>query len=338
MNAAQTTGEASREATLTAELLADAIRNAHGHTGVLIRDLNLDAVEVCRKLSQLRDEGLDLRIAYLNPIASEAAHGAGIPGEEFDTSVEQAERWRNQRGLDALIVVISESDQAKLTSLEDFVLIGPSSLRRLLIERAQLELSEVNDVLPRWWGIIGQDEQTSFSDLLDYFLALEGLGPEEVKEAAATSINMLGLLPDPALFDDPSEKQLRNQLEEIRSLALRLANFSEDDRTKVEAALAAEEDLARRTQLQAQLRTLQRHRRGGEMELMASDARELLRWRPRLGVIAVGAQVPGVMLGGDCDGAVGLVGVGVGGSVELVAELGERSGDGGGVGESAPAR
>ena len=206
MNAAQFADATPREATLAAELLADAIRNAHGNTGVLIRDLNLDAVEVCRQLSKLRDEGLDLRIAYLNPDASEAAHDAGIPSEEFDTSVEQAERWRNQRGLDALVVVVTESDQAKLTSLEDFVLIGPSSLRRLLVERAQLELSEINDVLPRWWGIIGQDEQTSFFDLLDYFLALEGLGPEEVKEAAATSINMLGLLPDPALFDDPSEK------------------------------------------------------------------------------------------------------------------------------------
>ena len=279
MNSAQTSREAGREATLTAELLADAIRNAQGNTGVLVRDLQLDAVAVCSQLSQLRDEGLDLRIAYLNPAASEAAHDAGIPSEEFDTSVEQAERWRNQRGLDALIVVVSESDQAKLTSLEDFVLIGPSSLRRLLVERAQLELSEINDVLPRWWGIIGKDEQTSFFDLLDYFLALEGLGPEEVKEAAATSINMLGLLPNPALFDDPSEKQLRSQLEEIRSLALRLANFSEDDRTKVEAALGAEEDPARRAQLQAQLRTLQRHRRGGEMELSASDARELLKAR-----------------------------------------------------------
>ncbi len=63
----------------------------------------------------------------------------------------------------------------------------------------------------------------------------------------------------------------------------------------------------------------------------------LTRWHPRLGVIAVGAQVPVVMLGGDCDGAVGLVGVGAGGLVELVSEFGERSGDGGGVGEAAPA-
>ena len=95
------------------------------------------------------------------------------------------------------------------------------------------------------------------------------------------SINMLGLLPHPALFDDPSEQQLRDQLAEIRSLALRLANFSEDDRAKVEAALAAEEDPARRAKLQAQLRTLQRYRRGGEMKLSVSDARELLKAKVR---------------------------------------------------------
>ena len=281
MNSAGSTGEAGRGATLTAELLAEAIRNAQGNTGVLVRDLHLDAAAVFGQLRLLRDDGLDLRIAYLNPTAAEAADGAGIPSDEFDTSVEQAERWRNQRGLDALIVVISESDQAKLTSLEDFVLIGPSSLRRPLVERAQLELSEINDVLPRWWGIIGHDEQTSFFDLLDYFLALEGLAPEEAKEAAATRINMLGLLPDPAFFNDPNEGQLRRRLEENRSLVLRLANFSEDDQAKVDAALAAEKDNARRANLQDQLRTLRRYRRGGEMALSASDARELLKAKAR---------------------------------------------------------
>ena len=117
------------------------------------------------------------------------------------------------------------------------------------MDLAQLELSKINDVLPRWWGILGLDEQTSFFDLLEYFLALEGPGPEEVKEAAATRINMLGLLPEPGFFDDPNEGQLRRRLEENRSLALRLANFSEHDRAKVDAALAAEEDNARRAEL-----------------------------------------------------------------------------------------
>lgn len=281
MNSERLTTKANRQDTLTAELLAEAVRNAKGNTGVLVRDIHLDPAEVLRQLRLVRDEGLDLRISYLNPTAAGAADQAGLPAEEFATSVQQAERWRNQRGLDALIVVISEADQAKLTSLEDFVLVGPSDLRPLLTERAKSQLSKINDVLPLWWGIIGFDEQTSFSDLLDYYIALDGLSPEIIKEEAATRINMLGLLPDPAFFDDPREKQLRRRLEKNRSLALRLANFSENDRGKVDAALAAEENNARRAKLQHQLRMLQKHRRGGELELSADDARELLKAKTR---------------------------------------------------------
>ena len=281
LNSERPTTKTNRQESLTAELLAEAVRHAKGNTGVLVRDVHLDPAEVLKQLRLVRDEGLDLRIAYLNLTAAEAADQAGLPAEEFAISVQQAERWRNQRGLDALIVVISEADQAKLTSLEDFVLVGPSNLRPLLTERAKSQFCKINDVLPRWWGIIGSDEQTSFSDLLDYYLALDGLSPETIKEEAATRINMLGLLPDPAFFNDPREKQLRARLEENRSLALRLANFSENDRGKVDAALAAEEDNARRAKLQHQLRMLQKHRRGGEMELSADDARELLRAKTR---------------------------------------------------------
>lgn len=284
MTSVPTPAEAAsdRDATLMAELLADAIQTAKGNTGALVRDLQLNPHAVLKQLRRLRDDGLDLRIAYLNPAASAAAESVGIPGDEFDTTVEQAERWRNEPDLDALIVVISESDEAKLTSLEEFKLIGPANLRRLLVDRAQLQLSEINDVLPRWWGIIGHpDEQISFFDLVDYFLALDGLGPEDVKTEAATRINMLGLLPDPGFFDEPGEKHLRARLAENRSLVLRLANFSEDDRAKVDSALIAEEDDSRRAQLQAQLRTLQEYRRGGGLALSANDARQLLKAKVR---------------------------------------------------------
>nr|WP_208029776.1 hypothetical protein [Rhabdothermincola sediminis] len=44
-----------------------------------------------------------------------------------------------------------------------------------------------------------------------------------------------------------------------------------------------------------------------------------------------------VVLRGGCDGLAGLVVDGVGGAVELMAELGEVAGDGGCVGEAAPA-
>ena len=45
-------------------------------------------------------------------------------------------------------------------------------------------------------GSSAGDEQISFFDLVDYFLALDPLTDEEVKEEAALQINRLGLLPD----------------------------------------------------------------------------------------------------------------------------------------------
>jgi hypothetical protein len=267
------------DATLMAELLISAIREAEGIPGVLVRDIHLDPEAVLERLQTLREEGVDLRIAYLNANAAPAASRAGIPDDVFSTDVETAERWRNEVGLEALVVVITESDAAKLTSLEEFRLIGPAHLRRLLVERAIAQLDEVNDVLPRWWGIIGKDEQISFFDLVDYFLALEPLSPEDVKRESALQINRLGLLPDPAFFDNPAEKQLRARLDENRMLAQRLANFSEEDRQKVDRALADEIDPDRRAALKGHLRELQEYRRGAQLGLTAVDARQLLKVR-----------------------------------------------------------
>ena len=267
------------DATLMAELLISAVREAEGIPGVLVRDIHLDPEAVLERLQTLREEGVDLRIAYLNPNAAPAASRAGIPDDVFSTDVETAERWRNEVGLEALVVVITESDAAKLTSLEEFRLIGPAHLRRLLVERAVAQLDEVNDVLPRWWGIIGKDEQISFFDLVDYFLALEPLSPEDVKRESALQINRLGLLPDPAFFDNPAEKQLRARLDENRTLAQRLANFSEEDRQKVDKALADETDPDRRAALKGHLRELQEYRRGAQLGLTAVDARQLLKVR-----------------------------------------------------------
>jgi hypothetical protein len=270
---------ARADATLLAELLITAIREAQGIPGVLVRDVYLDPDAVLTRLQALRDEGFDLRIAYLNPDGAPAASRAGIPPELFSTAVEDAERWRNEVGLDALVVVITESDAAKLTSLEEFRLIGPAQLRRLLVDRAASRFDEINDVLPRWWGIIGKDEQISFFDLVDYFLVLHPLEPEDVKRDSALQINRLGLLPDPAFFDNPGEKQLRARLDENRMLAQRLANFSEEDRQKVDKALADESDPAHRAALRSHLRELQEYRRGAQLGLTAIDARQLLKVR-----------------------------------------------------------
>jgi hypothetical protein len=129
------------DAALMAELFAKAIGEAHGRPGVLVRDVHLDPQPVLTQLQALRDDGLDLRIAYLNPEAEPAAAAAGIPDDIFSTQVEDAERWRNEPGLTALVVVITESDAAKLTSLDEFAIIGPGRLRRLLVDRAALQLT-----------------------------------------------------------------------------------------------------------------------------------------------------------------------------------------------------
>jgi hypothetical protein len=270
------------EATLVSRLLGEAIREAQGRPGVLVRDVpHLDADAVLTELEAVRNQDIDLRIAYLNPTAAVAARRAGIPQSIFTTKVEDAERWRNTPGLTALIVVIAEADAAKLTSLEEFAHVGPPRLRALLVERAAVRFSDINDVLPRWWKIIGNDEQISFSDLIDYYSSLEHLDGDQVKEESALQINRLGLLPDPGFFDNPAERELRAGLADNRALALRLANFSEEDRIKVNSVLDAEKNPARRTELRRRLRDLQDYRRGGQLGLTAADARQLLKIKSR---------------------------------------------------------
>ena len=262
---------------LVAQLLAEALREAQGQPGVLVRDVpHLDPEAVLPELAGLITQDVELRIAYLDPAAAASATSAGLDDDIFTTKVEQAEVWRNMRDLDALVVVITELDAAKLTSLEDFAPVGPAQLRRFLVERAVIKFSEPNDVLPRWWQIIGSDEQMSFSDLVDYFLTLRDLQGAALRDQAALQINRLGLLPDPTFFDGPSEKQLRKRLEDNRAIALRLANFSEEDRQKVDKALLAEADPEHRALLRQRLRDLQDYRRGGQLDLTAADARQLL--------------------------------------------------------------
>src|SRR5215211_3208870 len=243
------------ERTLIAQLLGQALRGAKGQTGVLVRDVPfLDAEAVLTELGRLASDGMPLRIAFLAEGAQEEAERAGIPHDRFSTEVEAAEIWRNSRDLiGELIVVIAQSDAAKLTSMDEFALVNPGRLRRFLVDRAAAELSSVNDVLPRWWMIIDEDDQISFSDLVDYYLALAPLEGETLRDQAALQINRLGLLPDPAFFDWPSERDLRKRLEDNRTLALRLANFSEEDRQKVDKALRDESDNERRAELTRRL-------------------------------------------------------------------------------------
>src|SRR5215207_1928925 len=96
----------SEASLLVAQLLAEALREAQGQPGVLVRDVpHLDPDAVLPELAGLIAQDVELRIAYLDPAAAASATTAGIDEDIFTTKVEQAETWRNMRDLTALIVV-----------------------------------------------------------------------------------------------------------------------------------------------------------------------------------------------------------------------------------------
>ena len=116
-------------AEVLADLIAEGVRRREGAVGVLVRDVPApDPNRLLHALAALRDEGIELRIAYLREGGQAAAKGAGFDDDVFSTEVEQAERWRNDRDLSALIVVIAHGDEAKLSSLEDFSAITSREL------------------------------------------------------------------------------------------------------------------------------------------------------------------------------------------------------------------
>jgi hypothetical protein len=87
-------------AEVLADLIAEGVRRRQGGVGVLVRDVPApDPNRLLRALAELRDEGMDLRIAYLREGGLAAAEEAGFNADNFSTAVETAEIWRNKRDL-----------------------------------------------------------------------------------------------------------------------------------------------------------------------------------------------------------------------------------------------
>src|SRR5579884_2246943 len=89
--------------------------------GVLVRDVPApDPVTLFARLKALDQGDMPLRVAYLRSGGEEAVQRLALDASKFAITVEQAEAWRNDAGLDALIVVIAHGDEPKLSSLEEF--------------------------------------------------------------------------------------------------------------------------------------------------------------------------------------------------------------------------
>ena len=251
---------------LLSELISDAVRPHAGAVGVMVRDvLSPDPTILLQRLKALHDEEAfpDLRIAYLQPGGNDAAREVGLATDVFSTDVEQAERWRNERDLEALIVVVARGDEAKLSSLEDFGMVTSQDLKGALVERAMGGPVGENDVQTLLWQMLAEDHAVGLGQLVDYYLSLEGKDSTDFKTASSRELHRVGLLPDPALFGSPTPSAMQKRLQSNREIVERLQVLTPKDRRTIKQAVEAETDLKERAKLREALEQLHRTRSAG---------------------------------------------------------------------------
>ena len=202
-------------------------------------------------------------IAYLQPGGNDAAREVGLATDVFSTDVEQAERWRNERDLEALIVVVARGDEAKLSSLEDFGMVTSQDLKGALVERAMGGPVGENDVQTLLWQMLAEDHAVGLGQLVDYYLSLEGKDSTDFKTASSRELHRVGLLPDPALFGSPTPSAMRKRLQSNREIVERLQVLTPKDRRTIKQAVEAETDLNERAKLREALEQLHRTRSAG---------------------------------------------------------------------------
>ena len=252
-------------AQILSELISEAVRSHTGAVGVIVRDvLSPDPEVLLQRLKTIHNEGdSGLRIAYLQPGGKDAAKRVRLDDSVFSTEVEQAERWRNERDLEALVVVVARGDEAKLSSLEDFETVTSQDLKSVLVERAMGGPVGENDVQTLLWQILADDHTVGLGQLVDYYLSLEDKDGTRFKTASSGELHRIGLLPDPALFDSPTPLAMRRRLESNREIVERLQMLTPKDRRTIKQVVEAEEDPAERTKLREALDQLHRTRSTG---------------------------------------------------------------------------
>lgn len=275
---------AQTPAEVLADLIAEGVRRRQGAVGVLVRDVPApDPNRLLHSLAALRDEGIELRIAYLREGGQAAATAAGLNGDSFSAEVEQAERWRNDRDLSALIVVIAHGDEAKLSSLEDFSAITSRDLKSILVGRALGEEAGQSEVQSRWWRLLDADDTIGLAPLIDYYTALAGKTGHEFLDASSREIGHLGLLPDHEFFNDPHEAAVKRRLERNRDLSSRIQMLNAQDRRRITDVIQSETDADARRTLQEALSQLDQTRieGGGTTSVSFQAADRLVRARTK---------------------------------------------------------
>lgn len=284
------------QAELLAELIAEAIRRNVGAVGVLVRDVPApDPRAMLTSLMALKEkEGIDLRIAYLRPGGKEVAEELSLDPQIFSHEIEQAERWRNTRDLNAIIVVIAHGDEAKLSSLEEFTAVTSRDLKDILVDRACGGEAGQNEVQIRWWALLAKDDAVGLAQLADYYLALANKKGTEFLDASSREIFRLGLLPDPELFNNPKERAIKARIEANRELIGRLQILTPKDSRTIAKVVNSEIDPEAKRQLREALDQLDRTRWKGEglQAISFQSAEQLIRARTTRKTVTNGSSRP----------------------------------------------
>jgi len=260
---------------LISSLIAGSVADAKSAIGVIVRDIPTPRLQSL--LDALAASGATVHISYL----------LDRPAEELDVppnvdlvfDVEAAERWRNERDLDGLIVVIAHGDEPKLSSLEEFASVTPKDLKADLVRKAQSMFAPLNEVQGAWWTVIGKDPGFSLVDMLFYFKDLEGLEGADLKFATVGRLPNLGLLSDPDFFASVSPSALKSRVDRHRDVRTRVRALSPSDRVLIKNSIDAEKDEAKQKSLQATLQILLKSRwsTNGDLEIGLEDAEKLLK-------------------------------------------------------------
>lgn len=281
--------------TTTGEVIARAILShaEAGAFGVLVKDM--PEFEPTALLAALRP-GLGLRVAMpgysptVTKSLKDAARRAGFSEGTFVTTVEGAERWRNDARISDTIVVVAPREIPKLNSLNRFQTLSADELYKQVC-REGLERLGVNEAQKQLWRALSHKQVTRaipLEGLLTYFgeleQALSKSGEEVLPTHSRELLYLLGLLPDQDLFTSPTAAKIAQRLLENQRVVDQLEVLSRADRQRISKALATRADTPAGAKLQETYQRAMLFYREQDpsrlKDLWLRDVQDLLRAKP----------------------------------------------------------
>jgi len=276
----------------TGQLIASAIttRATRGAFGVLVRDMpNYDAGALLFGLGESRGHGIALRIAMPGLAAAqirvlrEAARRAGFDDESFVTTVEGAERWRNDPTVDDTIVVVTAREIPKLNSLNRFETLSGAELYKQTCREAVGTIG-ANEAQRQLWKAFQHKSVMKvipLEGLLAYYSELRACKAGEIPTRSRDLLYVMGFLPDPDLFTQPTAAKIAQRLLENQRVVDQIEVLTRTDRQRISRALAALAGMRGSEALQdiyQKVMAFYREQDPGRLrELTLSDVQRLLR-------------------------------------------------------------